>query len=80
MKRRIQGIISLAALTGLIAVTGCQYRCPSVRKQYLGGPISPPQLIRCRFKSCATEPTRPHVQLGQVQAEPSSDSVPTQAD
>jgi hypothetical protein len=24
-----------------------------------------------------TEPTRPHVQLGQVQAEPSSDSLPT---
>lgn len=76
MKRTIQCIISLAALTGLLAVTGCNTVSTS-SKQYLGGPTYPPtdplqvQILR-------TEPTRPHVQLGQVQAEPSSDSVPTQ--
>jgi hypothetical protein len=76
MKRRIQYIVSLAALAGLVAGTGCNTVSIS-SKQYLGGPTYPPtdplqvQILR-------TEPTRPHVQLGQVQAEPSSDSVPTQ--
>ena len=76
MKRRIQYIIPLAALTGLMAVTGCQTVSTSSR-QFLGGPTFPPtdplqvQILR-------TEPTRPHVQLGQVQAEPSSDSLPNQ--
>ena len=76
MKRRIQCSISLGALIGLMAVTGCQSVSISSR-QYLGGPNFPPtdplqvQILR-------TAPTRPHVQLGQVQAEPSSDSVPKQ--
>ncbi len=74
MKRTIRCITSLVALAGLMAVTGCQTVSTSSR-QYLGGPTFPPtdplqvQILR-------TEPTRPHVQLGQVQAEPSSDSVP----
>jgi hypothetical protein len=74
MKRKIQCIISLAALTGLMAVTGCQTVSMS-SKEYLGGPTYPPtdplqvQILR-------TAPTRQHVQLGQVTAEPSSDSVP----
>ena len=76
MKRRIQCSISLGALIGLMVVTGCQTVSTS-SKQYLGGPNFPPtdplqvQILR-------TAPTRPHVQLGQVQAEPSSDSVPKQ--
>jgi hypothetical protein len=76
MKRRIHGLISCTALAGLMAVTGCQTVSTSSR-QYLGGPTYPPtdplqvQILR-------TAPARPHVQLGQVQAEPSSDSVPNQ--
>ena len=73
MKRQLHWLISCAALTGLLAVTGCNTVSISSR-QYLGGPTYPPtdplqvQILR-------TAPTRPHVQLGQVQAEPSSDSV-----
>ncbi len=76
MKRTIRSITSLAALAGLIAVTGCQTVSMSSR-EYLGGPTYPPthplqvQILR-------TQPTRAHVQLGQVTAEPSSDSVPRQ--
>jgi hypothetical protein len=76
MKREIHWLISCTALAGLMAVTGCQTISISSH-QYLGGPTYPPtdplqvQILR-------TAPTRPHVQLGQVQAEPSSDSVPTQ--
>jgi len=56
-----------------VAVTGCNTVSTSSH-QYLGGPNFPPtdpahvQILR-------TEPTRPNVQLGQVQAEPSSSSV-----
>ena len=73
MKRQIRWLISCAALTGLLAVTGCNTVSTSSR-QYPGGPTYPPtdplqvQILRAA-------PTRPHVQLGQVQAEPSSDSV-----
>jgi len=73
MKRRIAWLLSLAALAGLVAVTGCNTVSTSSR-QYLGGPSFPPtdptqvQILR-------TEPTRPNMQLGQVQAEPSSSSV-----
>jgi hypothetical protein len=73
MKRRSNWLILCAALTSLMVVTGCNTVSISSR-QYLGGPTYPPtdpsqvQILR-------TAPTRPHVQLGQVQAEPSSDSV-----
>lgn len=65
--------MSLAALTGLVAVTGCNTVSTSSRI-YLGGPNYAPtdpmqvQILR-------TAPTQPHVQLGQVQAEPSSENV-----
>ena len=74
MKRSINWALSLAALAGLMAVTGCN-TVSTTSHQYLGGPTYPPtdpatiQILR-------VAPTRPHVQLGQVQAEPSSDSVP----
>ena len=76
MKRKVRYITTFAALTGLMAVTGCN--TVSINsKQYLGGPIYPPT-DPLQIQILRTEPTRPHVQLGQVQAEPSSDSVPTQ--
>jgi len=63
----------LAAAAVLLTATGCNTVSIS-SKQYIGGPTYPPtdpnlvQILR-------SEPTRPNVQLGQVQAEPSSDSV-----
>ena len=74
MKRSINWVLSLAALAGLMAVTGCN-TVSTTSHQYLGGATYPPtdpatiQILR-------VEPTRPNVQLGQIQAEPSSDSVP----
>jgi hypothetical protein len=74
MKRQIQYFISFIAVAMLFALTGCNTVSTSVR-QDLGGPIYPPsnpdqvQILR-------TQPTRPHVRLGEVQAQPSSDSVP----
>jgi hypothetical protein len=76
MKRRSQYRISLGALIGLMAVTGCQSVSISSR-QYLGGPnFAPTDPLQVQI--LRTAPTRPHVQLGQVTAEPASDSVPKQ--
>ena len=73
MKIRIQWLISIAALTGLIVVTGCQTVSTS-SQQYLGGPTFPPS-DPAQVQILRNEPQRANVQLGQVQAEPSSDSV-----
>jgi hypothetical protein len=73
MKRQINWLISCAALTGLMVVTGCNTVSISSR-QYLGGPTYPPT-EPAQVQILRMEPTRPNVQLGQVQAEPSSDSV-----
>jgi hypothetical protein len=76
MKTTNKLIASLPAVVALIVLTGCNTVSTS-SKQYLGGPTYPPtdplqvQILR-------TEPSRANVQLGQVQAEPSSDSVPNQ--
>jgi hypothetical protein len=74
MKKQMQYFVSFTAVAMLFALTGCNTVSTSVR-QDLGGPTYPPsnptlvQILR-------TQPTRPHVRLGEVQAEPSSDSVP----
>jgi len=74
MKASIQPIALLTAVVGLFVLTGCNTVSTSVR-QDIGGPTFPPsdpalvQILR-------TAPTRPHVRLGEVTAEPSSDSVP----
>jgi hypothetical protein len=73
MMKKVQWLISCAALAGLMAVTGCNTVSISSR-QYLGGPTYPPT-DPLQIQILRTAPTRPHVQLGQVQAEPSSDSV-----
>jgi hypothetical protein len=74
MKRTTHSIILLAALAGLMAVTGCQ-TVSTNSKEYLGGPTFPPT-DPLQVEILRATPTRPHVQLGQVTAEPSSDSVP----
>ena len=73
MKRQIHWLISCAILISLLAVTGCNTVSISSR-QYLGGPTCP-STDPLQVQILRTAPTRPHVQLGQVQAEPSSDSV-----
>lgn len=65
--------LGLAAAT-LFFVTGCQTVSTS-NTQEIGGPTFPPsdpatvQILR-------TVPTKPHVRLGEVRAEPSDESVP----
>lgn len=61
------------ALSALLCVTGCQ-TVSILSTQDIGAPTYPPtnpadvQILR-------TQPTRPHVRLGEVRAEPSSESV-----
>jgi hypothetical protein len=73
MKRRIHWLSSLAAIVGLLAVTGCKTVSISSH-QYLGvqafAPSDPAQVQILRQM-----PSRPNVQLGEVQAQPSSSSV-----
>lgn len=71
-----RSLCALALATALLATTGCN-TVSVTSNQYLGGqtyPPSNPQTIQI----LRTEPTRPHVRLGEVQAEPSSDSVSVQ--
>jgi hypothetical protein len=64
---------SVAALAVLCTLTGCNTVSTS-SKQYLGGPIYGPS-DPAQVQILRTEPTRPHVRLGEVTAQPSSDSV-----
>ena len=76
MKTTFRLLMSFAAVAALFLVTGCNTVSIS-SNQYLGVqtyPPSNPALIQILRK----EPTRPHVQLGEVRAEPSSDSVSAQ--
>ena len=74
MKTKITYLTLFTAAVGMFVLTGCNTVSTSVR-QDIGGPTFPPsnpalvQILR-------TPPTRPHVRLGEVTAEPSSDSVP----
>ena len=68
-----QSFTILLALVGMFFVTGCKTVSTSTN-QYLGGPIYPPS-NPANIEILRTQPTRPHVRLGEVQAEPSSDSV-----
>jgi len=73
-------ILKLAALMSVPAAALLLAGCNTVSinsNQYIGVPsypLSNPALVQILRK----EPTRPHVQLGEVRAEPSSDSVSAQ--
>ena len=73
MNRRIHWFISFVALTGLMAVTGCKTVSTSSH-QYLGASTYPPT-DPAQVEILRAAPTRPHVQLGEVRAQPSSSSV-----
>jgi len=74
MKKIIRSLAPLAAGVCLLALTGCN-TVPVQTNQYVGVQTYPPtdpasvQILR-------TEPTMPHVRLGEVTAEPSSMNTP----
>jgi len=65
---------SLLAVASVLALTGCNTVSTSTMQQ-IGGPTFPPS-NPANVQILRTEPTRPHVRLGEVRAEPSSESVP----
>jgi hypothetical protein len=73
VKTLIRSLYLSVAIFGLAIVTGCQTVAVN-STQEIGGPTFPPtdpatvQILR-------TEPTRPHVRLGEVRAEPSDENV-----
>jgi hypothetical protein len=68
--------ITLAVAATLLLATGCNTVSIS-SNQFIGGPIYPPS-NPALIEILRTPPTRPHVRLGEVRAEPSSDSVSVQ--
>jgi len=64
--------VTLAA-AALLVFTGCQTVSTS-NTPYLGLPQFPPT-DPAQVQILRTEPTRPHVRLGEVRAEPSSENV-----
>ena len=76
MKSPFHRSILCASVIGLLAVTGCNTVSTS-SNQYLGVPVYPPS-NPAQVEILRAPPSRPNVQLGEVTAEPSSDSVPVQ--
>jgi hypothetical protein len=74
MKTKIPHLTLLTATVALVALTGCNTVSTSV-KQDIGGPTYAPS-NPAQVQILRTQPTRPHVRLGEVTVQPSSDSVP----
>jgi hypothetical protein len=74
MKIIIRPMVLFTAVVALVALTGCNTVSTSIR-QDIGGPTYPPS-DPAQVQILRTAPTRPHVRLGEVTAQPSSDSVP----
>jgi hypothetical protein len=74
MKTRFPYVTLFASVAALVALTGCNTVSTSI-KQDIGGPIYPPS-DPAQVRILRTAPTRPHVRLGEVTVQPSSDSVP----
>ena len=74
MKTKIPHLTLLTAAVALVALTGCNTVSTSV-KQDIGGPTYAPT-DPAQVQILRTQPTRPHVRLGEVTVQPSSDSVP----
>ena len=74
MKTKIPYLALLTAAVALVALTGCNTVSTSVR-QDIGGPTYAPS-DPAQVQILRAPPTRPHVRLGEVTAQPSSDSVP----
>jgi hypothetical protein len=74
MKTKLSSLVALAAVATLIFTTGCNTVSIS-STEALGVPTFPPNPDPASIPVLTTPPTRPHIRLGNVQAEPSSDSV-----
>ena len=74
MKTNIPYLTVFTAVVALVALTGCNTVSTSI-KQDIGGPTYPPS-DPAQVQILRTAPTRPHVRLGEVTVQPSSDSVP----
>jgi hypothetical protein len=74
MKTKIPCLTVFTAAVALVALTGCNTVSTSIR-QDIGGPTYPPT-DPAQVQILRTAPTRPHVRLGEVTVQPSSDSVP----
>jgi hypothetical protein len=74
MKTMFRCFTTAAAVVSLFVLTGCN--TVSIRTtQALGVPTYPPNLNPASIPILTTPPTRTHIRLGDIQAEPSSDSV-----
>jgi hypothetical protein len=77
MKTRIQTLTLIASVAALLAGAGCN-TVSTTSTQYLGGSTYPPTdpgvVVILR-----TMPTRPHIQLGEIRAEPASTSTDVMA-
>ena len=76
MKTKIRNLTLIAAVAALFAGTGCNTVSTNTT-QYLGVPTFPPS-DPAKVEILRTMPTRPHTQLGEIRAEPSSTSVDVQ--
>ena len=76
MKSASRLLSLFAVLVTLLAVTGC--KTVSVSSiQYVGGPVYAPS-NPAQIQILRTQPIRANIRLGEVRAEPSSDSVSVQ--
>jgi hypothetical protein len=73
MKLPIRSVTLGLAVSALLLATGCQTVSTS-HTQDIGGPKFPPS-DPAKVQILRTQPTRPHVRLGEVRAEPSDTSV-----
>ena len=76
MKTTVRVLVSLTALAGLFLLTGCNTVSIDAT-QYIGVPAAPPS-NPAQVQILRQDPTRPHIQLGEIRAEPASDSVSVQ--
>lgn len=73
MKTKLQHLTLIAAVAALFTLTGCN-TVSTGSTRYVGGPKFPPS-DPAQVQILRTEPTRAHVKLGEIRAEPSSASV-----
>ena len=74
MKLFLRCFATAAAVLSLFALPGCS-SVPTSTNQALGVPTYPPNPNPASIQILTTPPTRPHVRLGDIQAEPYSESV-----
>lgn len=74
MKTNLRSLLALAAVATLLVTTGCN--TVSIRStEALGVPTFPPNPDPASIAILTAPPSRPNIRLGNVQAEPSNDSV-----